>query len=95
MRVYYNVVSVAELYQTDYKPPFGYDKIVEDFVHQTIAFNERPGAKNLTKMVGAGAVHSIVMPRIDMLGTDIQEVVDIIHFFNVHKVHVQFSEEKL
>ena len=95
MRIYYNIVDVAELYQPNYQPPFGYDRIVEDFVHQTVAFTQRPGANYLSKMVSAGSVHEIVMPRIDMLGTDIKEVIDIIHFFNENDVSVQFSEEKL
>jgi len=44
MRICYNIVDVAELDQPNYQPPFGYDRIVEDFVHQTVAFTQRPGA---------------------------------------------------
>ncbi|MCF8278711.1 MAG: hypothetical protein K9J17_18435 [Flavobacteriales bacterium] len=94
MRVYYNIVATeAELFQKEYMPPTGFDKIIEDFQDDEVEFTKRPGGIFLADLVSKGLVESIVTPGIDKLGIELKQVIGLIHFFNQHNVNVQFSDK--
>jgi DNA invertase Pin-like site-specific DNA recombinase len=72
-----------------------YDKVIEDKISGAVALFERPGGKELFKLISLDLVGSISFWQIDRCGRDLKGIVDFLHFTVERQIPVHFIEQGL
>jgi DNA invertase Pin-like site-specific DNA recombinase len=72
-----------------------YDKVIEDKISGAVALFERPGGKELFKLISMDLVGSVSFWQIDRCGRDLKGIVDFLHFMVERKIPVHFIEQGL
>ncbi|MHA8059009.1 recombinase family protein [Aquirufa nivalisilvae] len=72
-----------------------YDKVIEDRISGAVALFERPGGKELLKLITLDLVGSVSFWQIDRCGRDLKGIVDFLHFMVERKIPVHFIEQGL
>ena len=72
-----------------------YDKVIEDKISGAVALFERPGGKELFKLISMDLVGSVSFWQIDRCGRDLRGIVDFLHFMVERKIPVHFIEQGL
>jgi DNA invertase Pin-like site-specific DNA recombinase len=72
-----------------------YDHIVEDRCSGSIAFFERPGGKEILKLVNKTAINSLSVLSLDRLGRNLKDILNTIEFFNEKKIPIHFVSQGL
>lgn len=72
-----------------------YDLTIEDKCSGAIPFFERPGGKQIMRLVNKGVLTSVAVHAIDRLGRDLRDILNTIHFFNDKKIAISFISQGL
>lgn len=72
-----------------------FDKVIEDRISGAVALFERPGGKELFKLISLDLVGSVSFWQIDRCGRDLKGIVDFLHFMVQRKIPVHFIEQGL
>ena len=72
-----------------------YHKVIEDKISGAVALFERPGGKELFKLISMDLVGSVSFWQIDRCGRDLKGIVDFLHFMVERKIPVHFIEQSL
>jgi len=72
-----------------------FDYTVEDKCSGAIPFFERPGCKEIVKLIAKGGLTTLAVWSIDRLGRNLRDIVNTIHFFNETKVAIRFISQGL
>jgi len=68
---------------------------VEDKCSGAIPFFERPGGKEIIKLMAKGNLTTLAVWSIDRLGRNLRDIINTIHFFNEKKVAIRFISQGL
>ena len=69
--------------------------VVEDKCSGAVPFFERPGGKEIQKLIGQAANISLSVLSIDRLGRDLRDIINTIHFFTENKTPIHFISQGL
>lgn len=72
-----------------------YDVVIEDHISGAIPFFERPGGKEIQKLVQHGIVQVLHVWTIDRLGRNLRDILNTIHYFTELGISVHFINQGL
>ena len=70
-----------------------YDLIIEDCVSGSVPFMEREGGKKILKLVDSGDLKSIHVHKIDRIGRDLRDILNVIKFMSDHRIPIHFETQ--
>lgn len=72
-----------------------FDLVIEDKCSGAIPFFERPGGKEVKKLIDEGILKTFSVWQIDRLGRDLRDIINTIYFFNEKKISINFVSQGL
>ena len=69
--------------------------VIEDKCSGAIPFFDRPGGKEIKKLVDEGILKTLSVLTIDRLGRDLRDIINMIYYFNEKKVPIVFISQGL
>ena len=72
-----------------------YDLIIEDKVSGSVPFHERVGGKRIIDLVKQGVVETVHVHKIDRLGRNLKDILEVIQFMTDNKIAIHFESQGL
>jgi DNA invertase Pin-like site-specific DNA recombinase len=72
-----------------------FDYIIEDKISGAVPFFERPGGKEILKLVQKGILKTLSVYSIDRIGRDLRDILNTIHFFSSNGISIEFISQGL
>jgi DNA invertase Pin-like site-specific DNA recombinase len=72
-----------------------FDHIIEDKISGAIPFFERPGGKEILKLVEKKVLKTLSVYSIDRIGRDLRDILNTIHFFSSNGIAIEFISQGL
>jgi DNA invertase Pin-like site-specific DNA recombinase len=69
--------------------------VIEDKCSGAVPFFERPGGKQIQKLISKNAITSLSVWTIDRLGRDLRDILNTIYYFNDRGVSIHFISQGL
>uniref|UniRef100_UPI003216DAB6 recombinase family protein n=1 Tax=uncultured Draconibacterium sp. TaxID=1573823 RepID=UPI003216DAB6 len=93
--LYVRISSISQRSDRQKVSKNDFDKVIEDSCSGSIPFFERPGGRELKKMIDKNLVKSISFWQIDRCGRDLHGILDFLRFTSERKLQVHFIEQNL